>query len=101
MKFKLFGGLECPDTFLAQLSVVGNTDIVSTKALATLTDHVVAMVLLQATSAPSSVGDDSAPTEGFLSQTDLSSADIEMRAATLKVFADALKPIAPQSAGTD
>lgn len=99
MKFKLFGGLECPDTFLAQLSIVGNTDIASTKALAALTDHVVAMVLLQATYAPSAVGDDTLPTlsSGDSSQ-QLTNAEVEIRAATLNVFADALKPIVTPSA---
>jgi hypothetical protein len=43
MKFRLFGGLDCPDTVLAQLSVVAN---MPTALLSRMVDHVTTVVLL-------------------------------------------------------
>jgi hypothetical protein len=43
MKFRLFGGLDCPDTVLAQLSVVAN---LPTALLTRMVDHVTTVMLL-------------------------------------------------------
>eukprot|EP00758_Cryptobia_borreli_P013028 Tbor_TRINITY_DN5797_c3_g4::TRINITY_DN5797_c3_g4_i2::g.20198::m.20198 len=46
MKFKLFGGLDCPDAVLAQLSILGNTTILSNDALESLTEQIVTCLIL-------------------------------------------------------
>ena len=43
MKFRLFGGLDCPDTVLAQLSIVAN---MPTALLSKMVDHVTTIILL-------------------------------------------------------
>ena len=46
MRFRLFGGLDCPDAILAQLSILANSDVLTPKAVAALTEHVVGQLLI-------------------------------------------------------